>query len=340
MGLRETRIFIICEDGMKKVKERYLVTGATGYVGRHICRRLLAEGHVVSVIARDKKRISDIEDSGINGKVYETDITDTCGMENVGGTFDYIIHCAAVTRSDIMISNPVEVADGIVIGTRNVLELAKRCGTKSVVYISSMEVYGKVKDTGKPVTENILGDVDILSARSCYPLGKRMAEQYCYGYYAQYKVPVKIARLAQTFGKGTDKNDTRVFMQFAKAAKYGKDTVLKTRGMSYGNYCGIEDTVEGILVILREGEDGQAYNVVNEDNTMRIRDMAELVAGSLPRVEDGQDGIRVIYDIEDNSKTGYAPDTELRLSSEKLRGLGWKPEKKLIQMYRDILEEL
>lgn len=322
---------------MKK-KENYLITGATGYVGKQICNRLLSDGHMVSVIARDKKRISDMEDLGI--KVYESDITDTYGMENVNGPFDYIIHCAAVTRSDIMISSPVQVADGIVIGTKNVLEVAKRSGVKSVVYISSMEVYGKVKNIGKLITEDILGDVDILSARSCYPLGKRMAEQYCYGYYSQYGVPVKIARLSQTFGKGTDKNDTRVFMQFAKAAKYGKDIVLKTSGMSYGNYCGIEDTVEGILLILRAGENGQAYNVVNEANTMRIRDMAELVAGNLSCSENGQGRINVIYDIEDNSKTGYAPDTELRLSSEKLRGLGWKPGKKLIQMYRDILEEL
>ncbi len=325
---------------MKKRKESCLVTGATGYIGRHICRRLLSEGCLVSVISRDKKRISDIYADDSDIKVYEMDITDTCRMDNINSSFDYIIHCAAVTRSDIMISNPVEVADGIVIGTRNVLELAKKCEAKSVVYISSMEVYGKLKDTGEPVTEDVLGDIDILSARSCYPLGKRMAEQYCYGYYSQYGVPVKIARLAQTFGKGTDKNDTRVFMQFAKAAKYGKDIVLKTAGMSYGNYCGIEDTVEGILLILRKGENGQAYNVVNEANTMRIRDMAELVAGGLSCAEDKQHGISVICDIEDNTKTGYAPDTELRLSSEKLRGLGWKPEKMLIQMYRDILEEL
>lgn len=335
------------ERKMNESKGHYLVTGASGYVGKQICLRLLSDGCRVSVIARDKKRMAYMDGMSHSAdvshhdiKIYETDITDAGNMEEINDTFDYIIHCAAITRSDIMISNPVEVADGIVLGTRNVLELARRCGVKSIVYISSMEVYGRVKDSGKPVTEDVSGDVDILSARSCYPMGKRMAEQYCYGYYSQYKVPVKIARLAQTFGKGIDKEDTRVFMQFAKAAKYGKDIVLKTEGMSYGNYCGIEDTVEGILLILRKGEDGQAYNIVNEANTMRIREMAELVAGNLSSGHAGHDGISVIYDIEDNGKTGYAPETELKLSSEKLRGLGWRPRKKLIQMYMDILEEL
>ena len=87
---------------MKKRKESCLVTGATGYIGRHICRRLLSEGCLVSVISRDKKRISDIYADDSDIKVYEMDITDTCRMDNINSSFDYIIHCAAVTRSDIM----------------------------------------------------------------------------------------------------------------------------------------------------------------------------------------------------------------------------------------------
>ena len=321
----------------------YLITGATGLIGSSLIKNIIETqdyktGNVkIVAVARNIAKYNDIfQGYDCHNIVFlPMDICSADAVTAIDEPIDYIIHCAASTASAYMISNPVEVADGIVLGTRNVLELAKAKKVKSMVYISSMEVYGTVEDIGRPRMEDELGSISLYSSRSCYPLAKRMAEHYCYIYGKEYGVPVKIARLAQTFGKGVRPEDNRVYMQFAKAAYEQRDIVLKTAGNSMGNYCSVDDAVTAIFTILHKGEIGEVYNVVNEDNTMSIRGMAELVAD---RVASGS--IKVRIEQEDSSKTGYAPDTGLRLSGKKSRDLGWMPTKSLIQMYEDLLEEL
>ena len=248
---------------------------------------------------------------------------------------DYIIHCAAPTQSAYMVSNPVETADSIVLGTRNILEFAHRKKVKGMVYLSSMEVYGVVADIGRPRREEELGDISLDSVRSCYPMAKRMAEHYCFLYAKEYGVPVKVARLSQTFGTGVKLQDNRVYMQFARAVVEQKDIVLKTDGMSMGNYCATEDVVNAIFMILEKGEMGEVYNVVNEQNTMRIRDMAKLVAQEI-----AGNRIKVVMQPIAIEKTGYASHTELRMSGERLRQLGWSATKTLANMYWDVIKEI
>ena len=124
-------------------------------------------------------------------------------------------------------------------------------------------------------------------------------------------------------------------MQFARSAMQYEDIVLKTQGLSVGNYCDSTDAVNAVMMLLHKGENGEIYNVVNEENTMTIRQMAQLVSD---RIAGGRIQVRV--EAEDTTKTGYAPDTALRMSAEKLRLLGWRPTKNLEQMYRDVIQEL
>lgn len=319
----------------------YLITGGSGYIGslviKELYKRAEREGDPVQVVAvvRDVNKARNVLPGRV--KLIEGDITDGSFVDTVAnnpvcGAIDYIIHCAAPTTSAYMVSNPVETADSIVLGTRNVLEVAKRQQVKSMVYLSSMEVYGQVEDIGRTRREEELGNVALDAPRSCYPLGKRMAEHYCHIYAKEYGVPVKIARLAQTFGVGVRTEDNRVYMQFARAAAEGKDIVLKTLGASLGNYCAADDAVAAVLLLLEAGTNGEVYNVVNEANTMCIRDMAQLVA---TEIAGGEIAVRIA--VEDSAKTGYAPDTQLRLSGEKLEMLGWKPTKGLVEMYRDVI---
>lgn len=322
----------------------YLITGATGYIGSALIQYILKDGQAINkdpefcIIApvRDIHRASAMFPVGV--ELLQTDLCDRQCVEQLvtaGSRADYIIHCASVTKSAEMVTHPVEVIESIVNTTQNVLELARRSRVKSMVYLSSMEVYGEIdcRDGHRIIEEDVCrGEINLLSARSCYPMGKRMAENLCYSYYKEYGVPVKIARLAQTFGRRILPEDNRVFAQFARAAGKGEDIVLHTRGDSMGNYCDIDDAIMGIMTILEKGTDGEAYNVVNEENTMTIRQMAELVAD---QVAGGR--IRITYDIPDDNAYGYAPDTGLRMSGEKLRALGWKPQKTLYDMYRDIM---
>ena len=126
-----------------------------------------------------------------------------------------------------------------------------------MVYVSSMEEYGVTEDTGAFAGEEELGMIDLKAPRSCYPMGKRMAEHYCHIYYEEFQVPVKIARLAQTFGRGISLRDDRVYMQFARAVFEGRDIVLKTAGKSVGNYCAIELNMMRWRVFLRSCTEGR-----------------------------------------------------------------------------------
>lgn len=318
------------------MKENILVTGATGYIGRMLIKHLYhAYGNDVFVTALVRNRQKAAMILPASSRIICVDITDTNSMMNIDEHFDHIIHCAAVTSSSYMISHPVETTDGIVLGTKNVLDLALRSKISSMVYLSSMEVYGAINSSPQQrITEDKLGNVDLQNARSCYPMGKRMAENYCVSYYHQYNLPIKIARLAQTFGRGVDRSDKRVFAQFAKAVIKGEDIILHTKGRSMGNYCAIDDALTGIRILLHDGVNGEAYNIVNEDSTMTIAEMAEMVARE---VAAGKISIR--YDIPETNEYGYAADTKLCLSSEKIMNLGWKPTKNLADMYRDLIDD-
>lgn len=336
---------------MKILEGVYLITGATGLIGSLLINTLLEQS---DCLKRDIKVIGVVRDVQKAEKIYQnynsnnlrfvcTDIINfnqnienyMLGLEDETWIPDYIFHCASVTKSADMITNPVETGDGIILGTRNILQFAVDHPIKSIVYLSSMEVYGVMKNSHKLVTENMLGDIELFNARSCYPLGKRVAEHYCYLFYKEYGIPVKIARLSQTFGKGILPGENRVFAQFAKAVLENQDIVLHTFGNSMGNYCDSLDTVRALFLLLEKGENGEAYNIVNEENTMRIRDMAELVADKVAKKK-----IQVVYEIPKENIHGFASETELRLSSAKIKKLGWSPIKKLEEMYLDMIEEM
>lgn len=319
----------------------YFLTGITGYIGSMLAKRLLTEGNQVIGLVRDKEKaraqwqtISEREHIPLERlSFFEADITDLPALLAFDESITYIIHCAAPTKSREMITCPVEVADAIVIGTRNILELARKKNIKSMVFLSSMEVYGSVAASDTLTTEADLGDMPLFSTRNCYPLGKRMAEDYCFYYSKEYGIPVKIARLAQTFGPGILPEENRVYAQFAKAVLDGAPIVMHSTGEGMGNYCDIRDAMDGILLLMEKGANGETYNIVNEANSMPIRDMAKLVAkdvagGSIP----------VIFDIPQDNQYGYAPPSQMRLSSEKLRKLGFTPKYSLTDMYIGVID--
>lgn len=316
----------------------YLVTGATGYIGSSLIRYLLRTKPDVRItaIVRDLSRAGETLPTQI--KLFQADLTKSDSLDDLNIKFDAIIHCACMTKSNEMIHHPVEVTKSIIDSTQTILEFARKREVKSVVYLSSMEVYGQIDcSNGHRVQEEeaSTGRVELLNMRSCYPLAKRMAENICYCYFREYGVPVKVARLAQTFGKGALPGESRVFAQFARSVLEGRNIVLHTCGSSVGNYCDIEDAIRGILIILEKGREGEAYNVVNESNTMTIREMAEMVCRKLAA---GQ--ISVVYDIPEENVYGYAAETKLRLSGKKLENLGWRPVKGLEKMYQDLCREL
>jgi len=314
-----------------------LVTGATGFLGSLIIKTLDYANKKMSLnikllaLVRDETKVKNIL-KGCEITVIKGDI---CELPEIPDNIEYIFHCAAITKSKEMVEKPVQVIEGIVNGTQNILKLAHEKNIKSMVYLSSMEVYGATNPELEYVKEDDLGYLQIQNARSCYPLGKRMAENICYSNFCQYKVPVKIARLAQTFGAGILKTENRVFHQFAQSAIKGEDIILHTDGASSGNYCYCADAVLGLLLLLLKGTDGEIYNIANENANMTIKQMAEMVSDKITKGK-----ISVTYDIPKENTFGYAIPAKMKLSSEKIRKLGWQPKYNLVETYERMIQDM
>jgi nucleoside-diphosphate-sugar epimerase len=315
-----------------------LVTGATGLIGGALIRTLsTASKHNnlnLRIIAcgRNKKKSENLR--------LKSDIEFICGdirrsevFSDIADKIDLIFHCAAITKSADMVENPVDVITTSVDGTRNMLELARDKQCKGFVYLSSIEVYGQIDKS--EVCENDLGYLDLTSPRSSYPESKRFCEMMCVAYATQHNVPVKIARLAQTFGAGTPKDDTRVFGQFARSAINSQNIILHTEGKSRGNYCYTSDTMRGLLTILLKGNDGEVYNIANPEASATIREMADKVADDICGGK-----IKVVVNVpEDAAKLGYAPKVGYRLNVDKLKALGWSPKYELVEMYNRLITD-
>lgn len=312
-----------------------LVTGATGLIGSQLVRALVNFDANITVIAliRNEEKARSIYGELTNKIVFvKADITSPISWE---GNVDYIIHCASVTTSKIMVSRPVETLVTAIDGTKNILEFARTKGVKSMVYVSSMEMYGTFDEAGYEVREENLGYVDPLKVRSNYPESKRLCENMCVAYLSEYFVPVKIARLSQTFGAGVLKGENRVFAQFARSVIRGENIVLHTEGLSEGNYCYTRDAVKALLILLIKGADGEAYNISNPETHTTIADMAYMVAN---KIAEGR--IKVIFEIPEANKYGYASDVKMKLNSDKMQALGWIPEVGLEEAYRRLIGSL
>ena len=315
-----------------------LVTGATGLVGGALVHALSAanDQHNLNLRLIACGRNNSKGDKLALRPYIEFICGDIRNPELFSGitcNIDYIFHCAAITTSADMVGKPVDVMITATDSTKNMLELARMKGCQSFVYLSSMEIYGQT--SLNEVCESDLGYLDLSNPRSSYPESKRYCEMLCVAYAKQYSLPVKIARLAQTFGAGTPKDDTRVFAQFARSAINGENIVLHTEGKSRGNYCYISDCIRGLIAVLLKGKDSEAYNIANPAASATIREMAELVARVIGAGKSG-----VVTDIpEKAAELGYAPTVGYFLNVNKLLALGWMPEYDLCEMYRRLARD-
>lgn len=324
-----------CEEIDEFAGSTFFVTGATGLIGSYIIKSLIYADKNIKVVAivRNLEKARTIFGSMFSEISWiEGDIN---GAIQYSDPVDYVIHCASVTTSKVMVDAPVETIKTSLWGTNNVLEFAKNKKVKSMIYVSSMEMYGSFTDLKVDVNEKMLGYIDNLKVRSNYPESKRMCENMCVAYMSEYNVPVKIARLAQTFGPGILPWENRVFAQFARSVVNQENIVLHTKGQSEGNYCYIRDAIMGLFVILSKGQNGEAYNVSNPKSHTTIANMAKMVAEKV-----ANNAIEVVFDIPESNTYGYAADTKMKLNSDKLQALGWMPVVDLEESYRRLVSSM
>ncbi len=325
----------------EKLKDsKVFVTGATGLIGSQIIFALACMNRIhksnIQIVAMVR---SEEKAKKVFGSLLEDgDLHLYCGDVNASilydGDIDYIIHGASATSSKYFVTYPVETIMTAIEGTKNILEFAKEKKVKQMVYLSSLEVYGTPEANQQYISENDYGYIDPMSVRSSYSEGKRMVECMCVSYAKEYDVPVKVARLSQTFGAGVEYDDGRVFAEFARCAVEKKDIVLHTQGNTIRSYCYTKDAVSAILYVLLKGNVAEAYNVTNMDTAVSIREMAEMVCGLYP-----ENDIQVKIDIpEDVANFGYNPEMVIRLDNAKLKELGWNATVGLEEMFRRMIE--
>lgn len=296
------------------------VTGATGLIGKLCVKSLLNSGYNTQVIAlvRDEEKAKNIFGESKRLTYLVQDINQRI---NTTRRVDYIIHAASTTSSKDFVEKPVETIYTAINGSRNILEFAKNKRLEGMVYLSSLEIYGV--NEKENIKERDYGYIDILNPRSSYSESKKMVETMCISYGTEYGVPVKIARLAQTFGAGVSISDNRVFAQFAKAIINKENIILHTKGETKRNYCYTTDAVRGIFTILTKGENNNAYNVANENSYCSISEMAHLLENEYTKVE---------YKIDEVNR-GYNPTVKIALNTEKLNALGWEAKVNLKEMF-------
>jgi nucleoside-diphosphate-sugar epimerase len=297
-----------------------LITGATGLLGLLLVKALVFrsdfynENITVGALVRNEKKFrskcSWLLDSHTNIKI---EIADISAPINIEKKYDYVIHTACCTDSKSMVEKPVETLLTIIEGTKNILDYARKFNVESIIYLSSMEVYGKLDN--EIVSENDYGYIDTLNARSSYPLGKRVAENLCFDCFSEYGLPIKIARLTLTFGPGIDQNDQRVFAQFARAVLNKTDIVLNSKGGTKRDYLYTADAIKGLLSILLLGKDGEAYNLSNSKSYISILEMAQI----FKKIANNEIDIKIDLDPEKCKK--YPKEMHVNLNTSKLEQL-------------------
>ena len=327
-------------EGLKNAT--FLVTGATGLVGGAFVRAVLCANRLWGLNARVLAPVRDMDRAcrALSGvfdreelRVFPMDVTRPMRIDE---PVDYILAGAGVTRSKLFVAEPVETIETALMSAECALRLARDKRVKGMAYLSSMEAFGVTDPALASVLEEDLGKIDLASVRSSYSESKRMAECLCAAYAAEYAVPVKIARLSQTFGAGVRPDEGRVFMQFALSALRGESIVLHTTGESFGNYVALPDAVRAIFTLLTRGEPGKAYTVTNPESCVPIRELARRAIRVLARTP-----VNVVWDIPaDPLHYGYAPDVKTRLSADRMMSLGWKPEMSLDETLRSLGDDL
>lgn len=316
-------------------EQTVLVTGATGLIGSALVRKFASQAMRVIAAVRNPAKAETMFAGLDTVRIVRWDILDKMDVSLAAslGDVDWFIHAASETSSRAFVERPVDTIMSVVLGAENALDAARQLNVSSMVFLSTMEVYGAPEKDS--VTERDYGYLDPIAVRSSYPEAKRLAENLCIAYASQYAVPVKIARLTQTFGEGVNYNDGRVFADFARAIIEHRPIVLKTEGTTARCYCYLGDAVEAIETILAKGENGQAYTVANEDTFCTIREMAEMLVNAHPEANSG-----VVFDFGDAEKRGFAPPFRMKLDCSRLRALGWTQKVGLVEMFNRMMDDM
>lgn len=249
---------------------KILVTGGAGFIGSHLCERLLKEGNEVYVIDNLSTGSRENLSSLIN--FTSGDVLDMKPYSKGDIKPDVIYHLACPASPVQYQKDPVHTLMTNVMGTRNILELAKETGAR-VLLVSTSEVYGD--PLMHPQPEHYFGNVNCTGPRACYDEGKRAAETLMYDYKRIYNVNVRVARIFNTYGPRMAEDDGRVISNFINQALNGKPYTIYGGGLQTRSFCYVEPMVDG-LIKLMESDITEPVNLGNPVET-RVRSLTGMI---------------------------------------------------------------
>lgn len=253
---------------MKKI----LVTGGAGFIGNHLCRRLLKEGN--SVVCLDnfftglKQHIKDLLPNP-NFTVIEHDIVDPIDIE-----CEQIYNLACPASPPHYQYDSIKTMKTSVLGIINMLELARK-NNATILQASTSEVYGNPLE--HPQKETYWGNVNPIGIRSCYDEGKRAAETLMNDYHRQYGVDTRIIRIFNTYGPNMDPKDGRVVSNCIIQALKGEDITVYGNGTQTRSFCYVEDLVEGMIRMMNNNQDFQGPVNLGNPSERTVLDLAQKV---------------------------------------------------------------
>jgi UDP-glucuronate decarboxylase len=248
---------------------RIMVTGGAGFLGSHLCERLIAAGHEVLCVdnfytGRRRNVQALLANPGF--EIMRHDVTVPLFVE-----VDQIYNLACPASPIHYQFDPVQTTKTSVHGAINVLGLAKRVKAK-IMQASTSEVYGD--PTVHPQTEDYWGNVNPIGIRSCYDEGKRCAETLFFDYWRQHRVKIKVARIFNTFGPRMHPNDGRVVSNFILQALRNQDITLYGDGQQTRSFCYVDDLVEGFLRLMATDDDVTGPINLGNPHESTIRELA------------------------------------------------------------------
>ena len=305
-----------------------LVSGGGGFLPAYMVETLLylnesgtAENVRVVCLVRDLQKAR--ERFAAYGDRHDLVLLpqDVTSALNVSEPVDYIIHAASPASPKFYGSDPVGTLKANIIGSYNLLELARANRVRGFLYFSSGEVYGEVSSSQIPTREDEYGYLDPLNVRSCYAESKRMGENMAVSWHHQYGIPTKIVRPFHTYGPGMRFDDGRVFADFVADIINTRDIVLNSDGSARRAFCYLADATAGFFKVLLDGECATAYNVGNDRGEISILELAELLVGLFP-----EKGLKVVKNCG-GMPAGYLKSPLSRNCPDvsRIGKLGWQP---------------
>ena len=306
------------EDREARTMSSVLVAGGAGFIGAHLCRRLIEAGE--SIICLDDlstcsmENLRDLMDNP-RFTFMRQDVTVSVDLE-VDRIYDLACPASPIHYQE----NQVQTAKTCVYGAVNLLELARRRGAR-ILLTSTSEVYGE--PLVHPQTEDYWGNVNPIGPRACYDEGKRMAETMFFSYHRQYGVDIRVVRIFNTYGPGMQPDDGRVISNFIMQSLQGEDITIYGDGLQTRCLCYVSDTVDALVRMMEKEGITCPVNIGNP-REMTAREIASAILREM------HSSSRTVYPpLPADDPTRRCPDITLARTL-----LGWKPQVSLEQGLR------